>query len=168
MINICFRPCVSLPSTLAETFETGDLRVVIGATESCSFNTGNSFFLFSSSVSALMPQQGNVYDQHGDGIQAFLRLEEIGYFEYLKDKRQWQVVLFNQTRLNLKRNPKAEDIIGYSQAFIQISQSAIVNVNYLAMIDGKCSWLYPPFHDKSDLVISRSFLKGLQDRFFVL
>ena len=101
-------------------------------------------------------------------IKLKYKKQEIGYFEYLKDKRQWQVVLFNQTRLNLKRNTKAEDIIGYSQAFIQISQSAIVNVNYLAMIDGKCCQLYPPFHDKSDLVISRSFLKGLQDRFFVL
>ena len=38
----------------------------------------------------------------------------------------------------LKRNTKAEDIISDSQAFVQISQSAIVNVNYLAMIDGKC------------------------------
>ena len=122
---------------------------------------------FSSSVSALMPQQGMFMISTVTGFK-LLRLEEIGYFEYLKDKRQWQVVLFNQTRLNLKRNTKAEDIIGYSQAFIQISQSAIVNVNYLAMIDGKCCQLYPPFHDKSDLVISRSFLKGLQDRFLVL
>lgn len=47
-------------------------------------------------------------------------------------------------------------------------QQGMVNVNYLAMIDGKCCQLYPPFHDKSDLIISRSFLKGLQDRFFVL
>ena len=35
----------------------------------------------------------------------------VGFFEYLKDKRQWQVVLFNQTRLSLKRNTKAEDIM---------------------------------------------------------
>ena len=148
--------------------ETGDLRVVIEryrkAVASIPATPSSSF---SSSVSALMPQQGMFMISTVTGFK-LLRLEEIGYFEYLKDKRQWQVVLFNQTRLNLKRNTKAEDIIGYSQAFIQISQSAIVNVNYLAMIDGKCCQLYPPFHDKSDLVISRSFLKGLQDRFFVL
>ena len=145
---------------LLKPFETGDRKAVasIPATPSSSF---------SSSVSALMPQQGMFMISTVTGFK-LLRLEEIGYFEYLKDKRQWQVVLFNQTRLNLKRNTKAEDIIGYSQVFIQISQSAIVNVNYLAMIDGKCCQLYPPFHDKSDLVISRSFLKGLQDRFFVL
>ena len=79
-----------------------------------------------------------------------------------------QVEFSNQTCLNLKRNTKAEDIISYSQAFVQISQSAIVNVNYLAMIDGKCCQLYPPFHDKNDLIISRSYLKELQERFFVL
>ena len=153
---------------LLKPFETEDLKVVIEryrkAVASIPAIPSSSF---SSSVSALMPQQGMFMISTVTGFK-LLRLEEIGYFEYLKDKRQWQVVLFNQTRLNLKRNTKAEDIIGYSQAFIQISQSAIVNVNYLAMIDGKCCQLYPPFHDKSDLVISRSFLKGLQDRFFVL
>ena len=61
-----------------------------------------------------MPQQGMFMISTVTGFK-LLRLEEIGYFEYLKDKRQWQVVLFNQTRLNLKRNTKAEDIIGYSQ-----------------------------------------------------
>ena len=151
---------------LLKPFETEDLKVVIEryrkAVASIPATPSSSF---SSSVSALMPQQGMFMISTVTGFK-LLRLEEIGYFEYLKDKRQWQVVLFNQTRLNLKRNTKAEDIIGYSQAFIQISQSAIVNVNYLAMIDGKCCQLYPPFHDKSDLVISRSFLKGLQDRFF--
>ena len=75
---------------------------------------------------------------------------------------------YRKARLNLKRNTKAEDIVSYSQAFVQISQSAIVNVNYLAMIDGKCCQLYPPFHDKGDLVISRSYLKELQERFYVL
>ena len=63
---------------------------------------------------------------------------------------------------------RLEEIVSYSQAFVQISQSAIVNVNYLAMIDGKCCQLYPPFHDKGDLVISRSYLKELQERFYVL
>lgn len=122
---------------------------------------------FDTSVNALMPQQGMFMISTVTGFK-LLRLEEIGYFEYLKDKRQWQVVMFNQVQLNLKRNTKAEDIIGYSPAFMQISQSAIINVNYLAMIDGKCCQLYPPFHGKSDLVISRSFLKDLQDHFFVL
>ena len=153
---------------LLKPFEAEDLKVIIDRYRKAMTSTSLPLLpSFASSISALMPQQGMFMISTVTGFK-LLRLEEIGYFEYLKDKRQWQVVLFNQTRLNLKRNTKAEDIIGYSQAFIQISQSAIVNVNYLAMIDGKCCQLYPPFHDKSDLVISRSFLKGLQDRFFVL
>jgi len=98
----------------------------------------------------------------------FLRLEEIGYFEYLKDKRLWQVELFNQTKLCLKKNTTAGDITGYSDAFVQISQSAIININYLAMIKSKQCLLYPPFSDKEDLVISRGFLKELQERFCII
>lgn len=153
---------------LLKPFEPEDLRVIIDryrkAMNSTSVTSPPSF---ASSISMLMPQQGMFMISTVTGFK-LLRLEEIGYFEYLKDKRQWQVILFNQTRLNLRRNTKAEDITGYSPAFVQISQSAIVNVNYLAMIDGKCCQLYPPFHDRNDLVISRNFLKELQERFFVL
>lgn len=151
---------------LLKPFEPKDLEAIIDRYRKTV--TSNSLPLpFASSVSALMPQQGMFMINTVTGYK-LLRLEEIGFFEYLKDKRQWQVVLFNQTRLNLKRNTKAEDIVGYSPAFIQISQSSVVNVNYLSMIDGKCCQLYPPFHDRSDLVISRSFLKDLEERFFVL
>lgn len=153
---------------LLKPFEAEDLKVIMEryrkAMSSASLPLLPSF---ASSISASMPQQVMFMINTVTGFK-LLRLEEIGFFEYLKDKRQWQVVLFNQTRLSLKRNTKAEDIISYSQAFVQISQSAIVNIDYLAMIDGKCCQLYPPFHDKNDLVISRSYLKELQERFFVL
>lgn len=152
---------------LLKPFEPEELAVIIERYRKTMVPNVNQSVSFSSSVSALMPQQGMFMISTVTGFK-LLRLEEIGYFEYLKDKRQWHVVLFNQTQLSLKRNTKAEDIIGYSPAFVQISQSAIINVNYLAMIDGKCCQLYPPFQDKEDLLISRSYLKNLQDRFFVL
>ena len=153
---------------LLKPFEAEDLKVIMERYRKAMTSASLPLLpSFASSISALMPQQGMFMISTVTGFK-LLRLEEIGFFEYLKDKRQWQVVLFNQTRLNLKRNTKAEDIISYSQAFVQISQSAIVNVNYLAMIDGKCCQLYPPFHDKNDLMISRSYLKELQERFFVL
>lgn len=152
---------------LLKPFEPEDLKVVIDRYRKTMTSVALSPPSFASSIAALMPQQGMFMISTVTGFK-LLRLEEIGFFEYLKDKRQWQVILFNQTRLNLKRNTKAEDITNYSPAFVQISQSAIVNVNYLAMIDGKCCQLYPPFHERNDLVISRSYLKELQDRFFVL
>ena len=152
---------------LLKPFSAEDLKVVIDRYRKAVRSAVVVPPSFASSIIALMPQQGMFMISTVTGFK-LLRLGEIGFFEYLKDKRQWQVVLFNQTRLNLKRNTKAEDIVSYSQAFVQISQSAIVNVNYLAMIDGKCCQLYPPFHDKGDLVISRSYLKELQERFYVL
>lgn len=153
---------------LLKPFEPNELKAIIERyRKSVSVNTLTPLPSFASSVGSLMPQQGMFMISTVTGFK-LLRLEEIGYFEYLKDKRQWQVVLFNQTRLNLKRNTRAEDIISYSPAFTQISQSAIVNIHYLAMIDGKSCQLYPPFHDRKDLMISRSFLKDLQERFFVL
>ena len=153
---------------LLKPFERDDLKVIIDRYRKViSTSTLLPPPSFASSISALMPQHGMFMISTVTGFK-LLRLEEIGFFEYLKDKRQWQVVLFNQTRLNLKRNTRAEDIISYSQAFVQISQSAIVNVNFLAMIGGKCCLLYPPFQDKNDLIISRNFLKELQERFYVL
>lgn len=154
---------------LLKPFESDELKIIIDRYRKSvpASDTPSSPTAFAASVGALMPQHDMFMVSTVTGFK-LLRLEEIGFFEYLKDKRQWQVVLFNQTRLNLKRATKAEDIIRYSLAFVQISQSAIINVNYLAMIDGKCCQLYPPFHEKSDLVISRNFLKELQERFYVL
>lgn len=152
---------------LLKPFEPEDLKVIIERYRKSMAADSLPSLSFASSVSALLPQQGMFMISTVTGFK-LLRLEEIGYFEYLKEKRQWQVVLFNHSQLNLKRNTRAEDIIGYSPAFMQISQSAVVNVNYLAMIDGKCCQLYPPFHIKNDLVVSRNFLKDLQERFFVL
>lgn len=154
---------------LLKPFESDELKIIIDRYRKAvpASDTPSSPTAFAASVGALMPQHDMFMISTVTGFK-LLRLEEIGFFEYLKDKRQWQVVLFNQTRLNLKRTTKAEDIIKYSPAFVQISQSAIINVNYLAMIDGKCCQLYPPFHEKSDLVISRNFLKELQERFYVL
>lgn len=152
---------------LLKPFEPEDLKVIIERYRKSMASDALPTSSFASSVSALLPQQGMFMISTVTGFK-LLRLEEIGYFEYLKEKRQWQVVLFNHSQLNLKRNTRAEDIIGYSPAFMQISQSAVVNVNYLAMIDGKSCQLYPPFHVKNDLVVSRNFLKDLQERFFVL
>ena len=152
---------------LLKPFEREDLKVIIERYRKSVATNILPTPSFSSTINGLMPQQGMFMISTVTGFK-LLRLEEIGYFEYMKDKRIWQVVLLNQTQLSLKRNSRAEDIVSYSPAFMQISQSAIVNINYLAMIDGKCCHLYPPFQDRNDLVISRSFLKDLQDRFFVL
>nr|WP_321376759.1 response regulator [uncultured Bacteroides sp.] len=94
-----------------------------------------------------------------------LRQEQIGYFEYAKENKHWYITLQNGKHIQLKRNTKAEDIIKLSKSFAQINQQQIINIDYLAMIEGKRCVLYPPYEEKADLIISRSFLKSVQDKF---
>ena len=95
---------------LLKPFEAEDLKVIMERYRKAMTSAALPLLpSFASSISALMPQQGMFMISTVTGFK-LLRLEEIGFFEYLKDKRQWQVVLFNQTCLNLKRNTKAEDI----------------------------------------------------------
>ena len=152
---------------LLKPYDIDELNLIIERYRKTMASSAQPLPSFASAVGTLMPGRDLFMISTVTGFR-FLRLEEIGYFEYLKDKRLWQVELFNQTKLCLKKNTTAGDIIGYSDAFVQISQSAIININYLAMIKSKQCLLYPPFSDKEDLIISRGFLKELQERFCII
>ena len=97
-----------------------------------------------------------------------LRRNQIVYFEYLTDKKQWTVILSNQTQLTLKRNTVAETILNYSSNFIQINQKQIINLDYMVCIDGRLCQL--SIHTGSDnkLKLSRSYIKALQERIEVI
>lgn len=152
---------------LLKPYDIEELNLIIERYRKTMASSAQPLPSFASAVGTLMPGRDLFMISTVTGFR-FLRLEEIGYFEYLKDKRLWQVELFNQTKLCLKKNTTAGDIIGYSDAFVQISQSAIININYQAMIKSKQCLLYPPFSDKEDLIISRGFLKELQERFCII
>ncbi|MDP4278853.1 MAG: response regulator, partial [Bacteroidota bacterium] len=97
------------------------------------------------------------------GLQA-LRMEDIVYFEYMKDLKYWYVFLNGQKQMHLKRNTTADAILSYSDNFVQINQQQIININYLAMIDSnKICLLFPPYENGTNLIISRNFLKTVQD-----
>lgn len=119
---------------------------------------------FSDSVSRLLPNSHTFMVSTITGYQ-LLRLEHIGYFEHRKEDRQWSVMLYNQTRMQLKRNTKAEDILKFSPSFVQVNQQVIININYLTMIDGKTCVFDPPFDRRKDIQISRHYFKELLERF---
>lgn len=97
-------------------------------------------------------------------LQVF-RTEDIGYFKYNSERRQWEVYPCNHTKILLKRNITAENILKCSPAFVQIHQSFIININYLVTIKEKRCVLYPPFDNVTDLQISLIFRKKLLDMF---
>lgn len=124
---------------------------------------GRQALSFHESVTRLLPDKYTFMVAMVTGYQ-ILRLEQIGYFEHRKGDKQWSVVLHDQSRLQLKRNTKAEDILEYCPRFVQVNQQIIINLDYLTLIDGKYCRLDPPFHQRKDLVISRHFFKILQEK----
>jgi len=97
-----------------------------------------------------------------------LRLNQVVYFDYQPDKKQWVIWLANKTQLPLKRTTLADNILNYSPDFIRINQRQIINLDYLKKIDGRSCQL--SFHPASEdrMIISRSYLKGLQERVEVI
>ena len=118
-------------------------------------------------LTAQQPQQGNALKNCflAATITGYrmIHVEEIGYFEHKGLRKQWHAHLSSGESLCLKRGTSAETILGYSPAFIQISQSCIVNANCLAIICGNECKLYPPFDEADKLTISRNYLKKLQE-----
>jgi two-component system LytT family response regulator len=94
-----------------------------------------------------------------------LRMEHIGYFRYKSNSKLWEAVLCNLRTLTLKKHTNAEKILAYSSEFIQINQSCIVNLHYLAIIKGYRCVLLPPFDKTEELRMSKSFRKKFEERF---
>ena len=150
---------------LLKPFTDDDLQVIMDRfRKSCSAPKSTSF---ASSVNQLTAGRDSFLVCTVSGFK-MLRIDQIGFFEYIKERRLWEVVLSDDTRLMLKRNTKADDIVNFSENFVQISQSFVINMNYLALINGRTCVLYPPFNGCQDLTISRGFMKEIQDRFCLL
>lgn len=88
-----------------------------------------------------------------------IRSDEIFLFQFLKDQRCWQVVLFSHKTHKLKMSIRARDLLSISSLFVQISQDCIVNLSYLMFIENKtlrCEF-YPPFEDEVKFASHRYF-----------
>lgn len=99
----------------------------------------------------------------------FLRPENVGFFKYNSDRKQWEAYLNNASApIAIRKNIAADQILASSPSFIQIHQSYIININYLIMIKDKKCVFYPPFDNVRDLQISKLYLKKLQEKFLML
>ena len=105
------------------------------------------------------------------GLQ-FLPKADIVYVECQKTalnlRSSWSVVLNNHQTIKLHPNSGAISIIKHlgAESFIPLSQSFIVNVSFVNMIEYKTHtcYLFPPF-DVKPIKISRQYMVALRDRF---
>ena len=97
-----------------------------------------------------------------------LRLEQILCFEYIKDRKLWEVSLNDGSNFQLKRNTNADDILNYSLKFIRINQQIIINLDYLNKIEGNLCRLSASVSIADKLTISRSYMRILLERVEVI
>jgi len=98
-----------------------------------------------------------------------LKLEDIAYFCYNQERRQWKVVCVDNTNYILRHRTTADIILNYSSELVQIHKRYIVNINHIQMIQNSiCVMKVPEGEDTFKLNISKNYRSNLMQVFFSL
>lgn len=95
--------------------------------------------------------------------------EQMLMFNYKSDQRSWQLTLTDRTNHMLRRSISADDLLALHPALVRVSNTAIVNLSYLAAVENatqRCR-LCPPFSDV-EVMASRRYYSKLKERFEML
>ncbi len=98
-----------------------------------------------------------------------LGVEQILKFDYVSERRSWQLTLTDRKHHVLRRGVSAEDLIALHPSLVRVSSTCVINLNYLAAIENntqRCR-LVPPFDD-IDLTATRRYFGRLKERFELL
>ena len=72
---------------------------------------------------------------------------------------------FLRDPLRMKRDIKREAILNIAPQFVQVSQKAIVNVDYLLEVADNTCVFYPPFERVQNITVGRHYRKALTEKF---
>lgn len=117
---------------------------------------------FEETFSRLIPGVKTFKVETVSGFQ-ILNVGQIGYFDFVR--KEWLVYLSDHDYLQLKKKTTAEDILKYSDSFVQINQHQVINIHFLSMIEGNECILFPPFENKSRHKITRIYKDLLLEKF---
>lgn len=95
--------------------------------------------------------------------------EQMLMFSYKRDQRSWQLTLTDRTNHMLRRSISADDLLSLHPSLVRVSNTAIVNLSYLAAVENatqRCR-LCPPFSDV-EVMASRRYFSKLKERFEML
>jgi two-component system LytT family response regulator len=86
-----------------------------------------------------------------------VHIKDIGMFVYNSERRIWEIIVARRDHsIPLKRSINRNMIQELDKHFIQVSQSYIININYLIeVIDNTCNF-YPPFDHIKDVPLAFS------------
>ena len=100
------------------------------------------------------------------GEHVTMQLHDIAFFRYNKDRKIWEVICIDQNSYVLRHRTTADVILNYSQDFIQIHKSYIVNINYIKLIQDNNCILAEPFDELKELKISKNYRPYLMAAFY--
>lgn len=95
-----------------------------------------------------------------------LRLCDIGVFCFNRSSRCWEaLVAGRQYPVRLRRNVTSSCILGWSKSFMQVHQSYIINVSFLAEVSDNICHFLPPFDEIKYVRMGRFFRRKFMARF---
>lgn len=95
-----------------------------------------------------------------------MQLEDIAFFRYNKDRKLWEVVCTDQNCYVLRHRTTADVILSYTEDFVQIHKSYIININHIKMIQDNTCILAEPLEEIRELKISKNYRHGLMAAFY--
>lgn len=95
-----------------------------------------------------------------------MQLQDIAFFRYNKDRKQWEVICIDQNSYVLRHRTTADIILNYSQDFVQIHKSYIVNVNHIKLIQDNTCIMAEPLEETRELKISKNYRPNLMAAFY--
>lgn len=95
-----------------------------------------------------------------------VHIKDIGMFVYNSERRIWEIVAARCSHnIPLKRSIGRQTILDIDKYFIQVSQTYIININYLIGVEDNTCSFYPPFDRINDVRIARCFRNKFLERF---
>lgn len=106
--------------------------------------------------------------QTGSGL-LLLRREDVVLFFFSESRKSWILIGPDREEHKLRTGLSARDLVGLGDSFAQVSQSHVVNLDYLRAIDNKTleCHLYPPFQDLK-VIISRRYYAKVREALRIL
>ena len=105
----------------------------------------------------------NVVNEH-----LTMRLEDIAFFRYNQERKQWEVVCVDKKCYVLRHRTTADLILNYSPDFVQIHKRYIVNINHIKMIQENTCILNEPLEENRELRISKNYRPAMMAAFYSL
>ncbi len=91
--------------------------------------------------------------------------EQMLMFNYVSAQRSWELTLTDLTTHVLRKSIAADDILAMDSSLTRVSNTGIININYLAAIENstqRCRFC-PPF-DNMQMTASRRYFSKLKER----